>query len=121
MSETMVQTQLNQCNCPMASCDGYDNHYHAKINPHANLEEYFPIQLLDKLAIKPSEGSTQPEDYIERVIYNFMHNIEEEIDTDKLIELITLRPARESFYYMPIIIYILQKRYDKYFIKEEQV
>lgn len=113
--------KINACNMKCSGCpcakDGYP--YHGCIHitdPNSELEEYFPVSMLSKFSLTMDQP---PEDYIERLIYNYFHNIKEEIDINKIIPLLN-DTNKHSFYYTPIVIFILQKEYDRYFAKQEQ-
>lgn len=77
------------------------------------LIEYFPPELINCI-----KNKTPPEDIIHKIIYNYMIGKEEEIDVEDLIDRLS-KDNIESFYYTPIIIFILENRYNKYFKKEE--
>lgn len=117
-----MSDQMHDCNMQCKKCpcskDGYPYHGCIHItNPSSELEEYFSVSLLSKLKLEASEP---PEDYIEKLIYNYFHNIKEEINVDKVISLLD-NTDKYSFYYTPIILFILQKHYDRYFVKQEQL
>lgn len=57
-------------------------------------------------------------DYLELILYNYLINNDQEIDRKKLVPYL-LNNDLHSYYYLPIIIFILKKKYDKYFIKTE--
>lgn len=113
-----MNSKLTQCQC---NCkDEFDYHGCVHIDVNAELEEYFPSNLLSLLKLKEVEGVKPPEDYLQRIIFNYMHNIDEEINVDEVISRLK-NNDKQSFYYTPVILYILHKRYDKYFIKQEQL
>lgn len=57
-------------------------------------------------------------DYLELILYNYLINNDQEIDRKKLVPYLVNNDLH-SYYYLPIIIFILKKKYDKYFIKTE--
>lgn len=79
------------------------------------LIEYFPPELISCIVNK-----IPPEDMIYKIIYNYMVGEEEKINVEELIKRLS-KYNIETFYYTPIIIFILEKRYNKYFKKEEKV
>lgn len=57
-------------------------------------------------------------DYLELILYNYLINEDQEIERKKLVPYL-LNTDLHSYYHLPIIIFILRKKYDKYFIKTE--
>lgn len=79
------------------------------------LMEYFPPELIDSIRNK-----VPPEDLIYKIIYNYMIGKEEKIDVEELLKYLSGTNIK-SFRYTPIVIFILEARYNKYFVKEERI
>ena len=108
-----------QC-CGSQQCmkDGFDFHRCLTEINSAGLQEYFSQDLVDYLL--GIEGAKEPTFYLDRLIVNYMLNREEEIDVNKVMSYLK-KDDRISFYYTPIIVFILQKRYEKYFERNTQL
>lgn len=59
-----------------------------------------------------------PDNILDRILYNYMIGVEEPINIKELIEILS-KNDKIAFYYTPLILFILEKRYDKYFMKKE--
>lgn len=108
-----------QC-CGSKECmkDGFNFHKClAEINS-VGLQEYFPQNVIDYLL--GIEGVKEPTFYLDQIIVNYMLGKDEEIDVDKIMSYLK-RDDRISFYYTPILIFILEKRYERYFNKKTEV
>lgn len=57
-------------------------------------------------------------DYLELIVYNYLINQDQEIERKKIIPYL-LKTDIHSYYFIPLIVFILKKKYDKYFVKEE--
>ena len=72
--------------------------------------EYFPILLTRGILEKNLESA----DYMDQIIYNWILGIDMSIDLDRLMEY-DLSMSRHNFWYFPIVIYILQQKYNQIF------
>lgn len=72
--------------------------------------EYFPILLTRGILEKNLEST----DYLDQIIYNWVLNIDMEIDLSKIMEY-DMTMSRHNFWYFPIILYILQQKYNAIF------
>lgn len=120
----MVPIELDKKDCNgnpiLDHFSHYGNNFYSEFHTHIPVDcgilyEYFREDLIQEI-----KNKIPPDNYLERIIYNYMLNIDEPINIEKLIELLS-GTDRISFYYTPIILFILEKRYDKYFNKQEQL
>ena len=72
--------------------------------------EYFPILLTRGILEKNLESA----DYMDQIIYNWILGIDMTIDLDRLMGY-DLSMSRHNFWYFPIVIYILQQKYNQIF------
>ena len=72
--------------------------------------EYFPI-LLTKGILEKNLEST---DYLDLIIYNWVLQIDMDIDFNKLMDY-DMTMSRHNFWYFPLIIFILQQKYNAFF------
>ena len=69
------------------------------------------IVFLKTLLIK---SYTSDEKYIFNLIMNYMANVSNAIDIDSIIRVV-MSNGRFSYFYTPLIIWVLKKNYDRYF------
>lgn len=111
-------TQTTCCNCEVCKRDGYDFHACFIGLSSSALQEYFPQALIDNiLQIEDAESISF---YLDQVIVDFMLHKERTLDTDKILNELK-KDDRISYYYTPIILYILTNRYNNYFKKTEEL
>lgn len=72
--------------------------------------EYFPILLTKGIQSKNLEST----DYMDQIIYNWILNIDEPVDINKLLDY-DLTMSRHNYWYIPVILYILKQRYNDIF------
>lgn len=78
------------------------------------MPEYVPHAFLQQIL----DGALTSTDLFETIIYNYLHNLQQEIDVPGVIHKfydITF----QNYIYAPIIIYIITQRYNDYFRKEK--
>ena len=80
----------------------------------ADGHEYFESKFL-KMII---DGCISTDDYCQLIIFNYLHNISMTIDRSKIIRHIDKN--EHTFYYLPIIIYIIGQIYQEYFKEEKE-
>ena len=75
--------------------------------------DYISKQLIDDII----NGVLTSTDYMDEIIFNYLKNIPMEIDKAKLLNY-TYDHSIKVFQYLPMIMYIMIKRYDEYFNTE---
>jgi hypothetical protein len=78
--------------------------------------EYYSIDLIEDIINK----DLRSEDYIDKIIYNYMNFIDEDIDSDRLSKY-TWNHGIRTYMYLPIVIYILQRYYTDYFRRPSEL
>jgi hypothetical protein len=76
--------------------------------------EYFDSSLITQIKNKALTST----DYLDKVIYNYFNNINDEIDKDLLLQAV-LSSSRKTYMYTPMIIYIVNVYYNEFFKKSE--
>ena len=117
--------QGSQCCCctsTIAEKNGseiwYDINPNPKCTPTWDLSdgiEYFSSKFLNAILCKKIETK----DYFELIIFNFLHNINMKFNRKFIID--SLEFDERTFYYLPLIIYILSVHYRNYFISEKEI
>lgn len=77
--------------------------------------EYFPHEFLSQILNK----SIETDDYFQLIIFNYIHNISMQYDRQELIN--SLDQDEHTFYYLPMIIFIVNTLYRKYFMSENEI
>ena len=73
----------------------------------------------DSIKDMTSEQEDDPElTYLEEILYNFLTNSQPEINKKKIIPY-TFRVDEYTYRMMPLVMYVIMKYYDSYFVKEE--
>ncbi len=72
--------------------------------------EYFDHILIEDIM----NGELSSDDYLNKIVYNYIMNIDMEIDKDILLKY-TFNHTIKSFHYIPLVMYIIIKRYNEYF------
>lgn len=80
------------------------------------VDPYISKQLIDDIMV----GVLTSTDYMDEIIFNYLKNIPMEIDKSKLLNY-TYDQSIKVFQYLPIIMYIIMKRYDEYFNIESEI
>lgn len=105
MDETQsIYLKLSKC-----QIEEYLTHRYQGVKP-----EYFPI-LLTKGILEKNLEST---DYLDLIIYNWVLKIDMNIDFFKIMDM-DFSMSRHNFWYLPIIIYILQQKYKEFFTAQK--
>ncbi len=86
------------------------------IDNSLGLYDYISKQLIDDII----NGVLTSTDYMDEIIFNYLKNIPMEIDKAKLLNY-TYDQSIKVFQYLPMIMYIMIKRYDEYFNTETEV
>lgn len=77
--------------------------------------EYFSSEFLDTII----NGQIETDDYFELIIFNYLHGIQMKYDRMEIID--SLDRNERTFYFLPMIIYILGKQYKDYFVSESEI
>lgn len=77
--------------------------------------EYFNSDFLKMLLA----GKIDTDDYCELIIFNYMHDISMKIDRKEIIN--HLDKDEHTFYFLPMIIFIIGAMYKKYFVSEKEI
>lgn len=77
--------------------------------------EYFSHDFLEMILC----GKLETDEYFELIIFNYLHNIKMTYDRKDIID--SLEKNERTFYYLPIIIYILGTVYKDYFVSENEI
>lgn len=119
------KSSTNSSSCPCctvpSSMSGeawYDINPLPKCTPTWDLSdgiEYFSSDLLNAIISKKIET----DDYFELIIFNFIHHIAMKYDRKEIID--SLEKNERTFYYLPMIIYILGTQYKDYFVSENEI
>lgn len=83
---------------------------------NAGLRKYVNPTLIDDLIANEFTGT----DYLDEIIYKYMKDIPMEIEKNKLIPY-TFDHDMKTFSHLPIVMYIIIKRYDEYFRTEAEI
>lgn len=111
----------NTCTCcqVIAPSDGSEKWYDVNPTPKctptwslSNGIEYFPSEFLSSLW----DNEIDTNDYYQYLIFNFINNIKTEINKDFIFE--ELDRDERNFYYLPMIIFIINTLYNDYFTTE---
>ena len=78
--------------------------------------EYFSIDFLEQL----KSGNFKSNDTFETIIYNYLYHIGIPLSRSELYNLCDKDDIR-SFYYIPIILYIITQYYNEYFHAESSL
>ena len=123
-----VDTSEHDCPCCIVPVVGsgqqwYDLNPMPKCTPTWDLsdgKEYFPSRfLLDILCKKGDQFSIDTDDYFELIIFNYLHHINMKYDRAEIIN--ALDKDEHTFYYLPLVIYILGTAYKDYFVSEKEI
>lgn len=102
-------------------CNGLQIHIGDSKASNTCLKEYFPLLLVQQiLGTVPNIDDLEsniPTDYLELIIYNFMTKKEVTIEYSKIISSIK-KESVKTYWYIPIIIYIINTIYKEYFKSE---
>lgn len=77
--------------------------------------EYFSHEFLQSILCKKLET----DDYFELIIFNHIHNIAMRYERSLIID--SLDKDERTFYFLPMIIYILGTKYKDYFVSEDEI
>lgn len=120
-----AQTSNKTCNCcsivPTSSTGTevwYDLDPMPKCTPTWSLEdglEYFSSDFLKMIL----DGHIDTDDYCELIIFNYLHDISMKIDRKEIINHID--NDEHTFYFLPMVIYIIGTMYKKYFVSEKEI
>lgn len=112
----------SSCTIPIKPSNGnaiwYDLNPMPKCTPTWSLEdgiEYFSSKFLLQIL----NCCIDTDDYFELIIFNYLHNIKMTIDRKEIIN--RLDNDEKTFYYLPMIIYIIGTMYQKYFASEKEI
>lgn len=77
--------------------------------------EYFSHEFLQSIIC----GKLETDEYFELIIFNHIHNISMKYDRKLIID--SLEKDERTFYFLPMIIYILGTKYKDYFVSEDEI
>jgi hypothetical protein len=77
--------------------------------------EYFSHEFLQAILCKKLDT----DEYFELIIFNYLHNISMRYDRTLIID--SLDKDERTFYFLPMIIYILGTKYKDYFVSEDEI
>lgn len=107
-------------------CNGIQLHIGNSIATNTDLKEYFPLLLVQQILgtapdIVDTENNTNvksiPTDYLDLMIYNFILRKNVTVEYTEIIKSIK-RESVKIYWYLPIIIYIINTIYNEYFKSE---
>ena len=113
----------NSCGCPNTQIPSNGEVWHdldpmPNCTPTWSLEngiEYFDSNFIKMIL----DGNIDTDDYCELIIFNYLHNISMKIDRKEIINHID--KDEHTFYFLPMVIYIIGTMYKKYFVSEKEI
>ncbi len=126
LNKKLPSNNISSCGCNIIPNDSlnnnsteswYDLNPLPRCTPTWTLEngiEYFNSAFLRMIL----NGKIDTDDYFELIIFNYLHNIKMKIDRKEIIN--SLDEGEHTFYYLPMIIYIIGSLYKEYFNVENE-